>query len=116
MLNIVLLVFLFPESNFIRPESSPQMQELQAAADIKVEEATVAENASDMPPENEYTVHTPALREILRPIHCNPDLNFFWSLLSPLKLLVHPSIVWGILTYGISLSPQIIMMYVSLTL
>ncbi|RHZ45161.1 uncharacterized protein CDV56_103435 [Aspergillus thermomutatus] len=109
--NVVLLVFLFPECNFERPEPLTSMQQLQTAADCKENEATFIENASEAPLEEEYTVYTPSHREVLRPVHYDKGTNFFLTLISPLKLLIHPSILWGIFTYGVSLSPQIIMIF-----
>jgi heme exporter protein D len=111
--NIVLLVFLFPESTFKRPEPS-QAQELQPVAEQKETTSSFIENASAAAPEDSYTTHTPPFKGVLRPFHYNKDASFFKAVISPLKLLVHPSVCWGIFTYGISLSPQIIMMYVLL--
>lgn len=110
--NILLLVFLFPESNFQRPDVHPHMmQELETVADCKENESTFVENVPGAPPD-EYTIHTPSLWDILPLIRYDEQTNFLLALISPLRLLTHPSILWVIFTYGIALSPQIIMMYV----
>ncbi|KAL4807920.1 major facilitator superfamily domain-containing protein [Aspergillus unguis] len=107
--NIALLVFLFPESNFERPEFPPQAEELEVM-DHK-DSATCFENAPEPPQVDGYVIHRPPLKDVLPPFRYNKAASFFVAVVSPLKLLAHPSVLWGIFTYGTSLSPQIIMIF-----
>ncbi|KAL2844129.1 major facilitator superfamily domain-containing protein [Aspergillus pseudoustus] len=112
MFNLVLLIFLAPESNFERPEPSTPTQQLQAYPDRKEDDTVFVENAASMATgERDFSIRTPALWEILQPIHYDKEVNFFTALISPLKLLVYPSLLWGIFVYAICLSPQIIMIF-----
>ncbi|KAL3439839.1 major facilitator superfamily domain-containing protein [Aspergillus insuetus] len=111
MFNALLMVFLFPESNFERPEPDSPPQQLQNYQENK-EDAVFVENAAETAPEGDlYSVRTPSLREILQPIRYNKEASFFKELISPLKLLVYPSLVWAIFVYAICLSPQVIMIF-----
>ncbi|KAL4737922.1 major facilitator superfamily domain-containing protein [Aspergillus similis] len=109
--NIMLLVFLFPESNFERPELPPQIEELETATDHKDNATSFFENAPEAPQVDGYVIHRPPLKDILRPFRYNKAASLFVAAVSPLKLLAHPSVLWGIFTYGISLSPQIILIF-----
>ncbi|KAL3482686.1 major facilitator superfamily domain-containing protein [Aspergillus germanicus] len=112
MFNLVLLIFLAPESNFKRLEPSSPPQQLQTYPYHKEGDTTFVEDAAGMTTgEGDFSIRTPTLREILQPFHYDRDVNFFTASISPLKLLVYPSLLWGILVYGICLSPQIIMIF-----
>jgi MFS family permease len=118
ILDLILMFIFYPESNFDRPqESFDQSQILQetyrSAKNENTQSEEFVEDSSPIPPmETTYTIRTPLISEILQPVSYNSDLNFFMAMFEPLKLLAHPSVVWAIFTYAISLSPQVILMYV----
>lgn len=118
ILDLLLLFFFYPESNFDRPQESfdqsQNLQDIQKSAkneNAQIEEF-VEDSSSTPPMQNIYTLYTPPMSKILRPVSYKPDMNFFMAMFDPLKLLAHPSVVWAIFTYAICLSPQVILMYV----
>lgn len=113
MFNVHLMVFLFPESNFERPGPHSPAQELQNYPEYKEDTVFVESTAESVLEEDTYSIRKPSFREILQLIRWNKEVNFFKALMSPLKLLGYPSLLWAILVYAICLSPQIIMMYES---
>lgn len=118
ILDLLLIFFFYPESNFDRPqESFDQSQILQeihrsAKNENTQSEEFVEDSLPNLPMETTYTIRTPHIAEILRPVSYNPSFSFFQAMFEPLKLLAHPSVVWAIFTYAICLSPQVILMYV----
>jgi hypothetical protein len=81
-------------------------------------EATETKAAQEMffelaPSEEVYTVHRPSFADIIVPVSLERELDFFWSMVAPLRLLTQPAVLWLILLYGCALSPQIILMYVA---
>jgi MFS family permease len=115
ILDLVLMFFFYPESNFDRPQESfdqsQMLQEFHRSAKIEnTQTEEFVEDSSSTP--TAYTIRTPSMSEILWPVSYNSYLNFFLAMFEPLKLLAHPSVVWAIFTYGICLSPQVILMYV----
>ncbi|KUL86056.1 hypothetical protein ZTR_06508 [Talaromyces verruculosus] len=114
ILDLVLMFFFYPESNFDRPQESfdqsQALQEFHRSAKIEnIQTEEFVEDSSSTP--TAYTIRTPPMSEILRPVSYNSDLNFFLAMFEPLKLLAHPSVVWAIFTYGICLSPQVILIF-----
>ncbi|OJJ65701.1 hypothetical protein ASPBRDRAFT_139532 [Aspergillus brasiliensis CBS 101740] len=104
--DIGLMLFLCPESNFRRPEwdmpaIEPEATETKAAREM-VEHAA---------PEDVYTVHRPSLVDIIVPVRLDRELNLFWAMVAPLRLLTRPAVIWVILLYGCALSPQIILIF-----
>lgn len=114
--NLALIFFFCPESNFRRPDFEHDSQiEIKPIRDEETTEksnASVVENASTDTPE--YAIHLLPFKERLSLIRYNPSISFLKTLVDPLLLLRHPSVLWAIYAYGCSLSPQIIMMYVFL--
>lgn len=116
ILDLVLMFFFYPESNFDRPQvsfdQSQMLQEIHRSAKIENTQTEEFVEDSSSSASTPYTIRTPPISEILRLVSYNPDLNFFLVMFEPLKLLAHPSVVWAIITYAICLSPQVILMYV----
>jgi hypothetical protein len=116
--NLILIFFLFPESNFERPElglTNDQLTTLQhQQASKEAEQGYIEELLEDVPAASSapggYTISTPSIREIMQPVSYNASVNFMKAFIDPLKLLVHPSVLWGILSYAVTLSPQVILM------
>lgn len=116
--NLVLIFFLFPESNFDRPELDSTVDQLTTfqhqQASKEAVQTTSEERLEDVPEASstpaDYTISTPSMIEIMQPISYNVNVNFLRAFIEPLKLLVHPSVLWGILSYAITLSPQVILM------
>lgn len=111
--DILLIAFLFPESNFSRSTESDisvggrgQMVNLD---DTKVVEEVHLENSPPDYPTDGFSVHRPSLGQILAPVHYDAELSFFKAIVAPLRLLKEPAAIWVILTYGCALSPQIIL-------
>jgi hypothetical protein len=114
--NLVLLYFFCPESNFRRPDGELDTQmELQHATDDEElagkTSSSFVENVSEG--SLGYTIHLLPLKERLHLVRYDTSISFLRTLVEPLRLLRHPSVLWTIYAYGCSLSPQIIMMYVS---
>lgn len=116
--NIVLIFFLFPESNFDRPELDLTVDQLTALqhqqASKEADQVTSEERLEDVPGASstpaEYTISTPSMLEIIQPVSYNAKVNLLKAFIEPLGLLVHPSVLWGILSYAVTLSPQVILM------
>lgn len=113
-----MMFFLFPESNFERPELDLTLDQLTTLHDRQVSKEAEQgisqeqlENAKTAPsrPE-EYTISKPSIWEIMQPVSYNAKVNFLKSFVEPLKLLIHPSVLWGIFSYAVTLSPQVILM------
>ncbi|KAJ5605339.1 hypothetical protein N7510_010493 [Penicillium lagena] len=115
--NLILIFFLFPESNFSRPEldlTTNQLETLQNRTRFKEgkpEEEFCEDTKSVRSASDDYTIYTPSAREILPPVSYDRDVNLLKAMIDPLKLLVHPSVLWGIFTYTITLSPQVILIF-----
>lgn len=111
--NLALLVFFCPESNFRRPdiehtrEIEMDLAEDEAAAG-KSNSSFVETVPTDSPG---YTIHLLPFKERLSLIRYDTSIQFLKALAEPLRLLRHPSVLWAIYAYGCSLSPQIILMY-----
>ncbi|KAH2061412.1 hypothetical protein KXW21_001184 [Aspergillus fumigatus] len=107
--DIGLMLFLFPESNFRRPEWDVPAIQLEVTETKAAQE--MVEHAS---PEVVYTVHRPPFVDIIVPVRLDRELNLFRAIVMPLRLLTRPAVIWVILLYGCALSPQIILMYIPL--
>ncbi|KAH3138064.1 hypothetical protein KXW80_002605 [Aspergillus fumigatus] len=105
--DIGLMLFLFPESNFRRPEWDVPAIQLEVTETKAAQE--MVEHAS---PEVVYTVHRPPFVDIIVPVRLDRELNLFRAIVMPLRLLTRPAVIWVILLYGCALSPQIILMYI----
>jgi hypothetical protein len=116
--NLILIFFLSPESNFDRPELDLPVDQLTTfqhqQASKEAEQVTSEERLEDVPEApstpGEYTISTPSMREIMQPVSYNANVNLLKAFIKPLNLLVHPSVLWGILSYAVTLSPQVILM------
>lgn len=112
------MFFLFSESNFDRPELDMTVDQLTALqnqqASKEADQVASEELFEDVPAATstpgDYIISTPSALEIIKPVSYNPNVNFLMSFIEPLNLLVHPSMLWGILSYAITLSPQVILM------
>lgn len=107
--DIGLMLFLFPESNFRRPEWDVPAIHLEVTETKAAQE--MVEHAS---PEVVYTVHRPPFVDIIVPVRLDRELNLFRAIVMPLRLLTRPAVIWVIFLYGCALSPQIILMYIPL--
>ena len=114
--NLILILSLFPESNFARHErdlTTNQLETLQNRTMFKegqpeedfCEDTKYLRSTSD-----NYTIYTPSAWEILPPVSYDRDVNLLNAMIDPLKLLIRPSVLWGVFTYAIILSPQVILM------
>ncbi|KAJ5683399.1 hypothetical protein N7462_006564 [Penicillium macrosclerotiorum] len=118
--SFLLMFSLFPESNFTRPELDLTIDQLETLhnreaykedeAQMPKEELCEEVNQVSSTPDG-YNIYTPPLREILSPIAYNAEVNFLNAMIDPLRLLAHPSVCWGIFTYAITLSPQLILIF-----
>ncbi|KAH1547842.1 hypothetical protein KXX57_002236 [Aspergillus fumigatus] len=104
--DIGLMLFLFPESNFRRPEWDVPAIQLEVTETKAAQE--MVEHAS---PEVVYTVHRPPFVDIIVPVRLDRELNLFRAIVMPLRLLTRPAVIWVILLYGCALSPQIILIF-----
>lgn len=117
--NFILIFFLYPESNFTRPDldvtADDQMELLRNRQTYEEYEEGPYESLSEevqLAPStnNGYTIHKPSCREILFPFSYNADVKWFTIINKPLTLLLHPSVWWGTFVCAITLSPQLILM------
>ncbi|KAJ5787444.1 hypothetical protein N7457_002434 [Penicillium paradoxum] len=117
--NAILIFLCYPESNFTRPELDSTTDQLETARKGEIhkesEKAPKEEFYEDArvasPTGTGYTIYTPSIWEIIPPFSYNTNVNFLKSMIHPLRLLVHPSVWWGIFIYAITLSPQVIMIF-----
>lgn len=114
--NLAFLFFIYPESNFSRPDFEHHSRiEMEPVGD---EEATKKSNSSfveNVSTDNlGYKIHVLPFKERLSLIRYDTSISYLKTLVDPIRLLRHPSVLWAIYAYGCSLSPQIIMMYDSL--
>jgi hypothetical protein len=45
-------------------------------------------------------------QNVLPPVSYDREVNLLNAMIDPLKLLIRPSVLWGVFTYAIILSPQ----------
>ncbi|CAI7604350.1 unnamed protein product [Penicillium crustosum] len=115
--NLILILFLFPESNFARHErdlTTNQLETLQNQTMFKEgqpEEDFCEDTKSLSSTSDNYTIYTPSAWEILPPVSYDCDVNLLNAMIDPLKLLIRPSVLWGVFTYAIILSPQVILIF-----
>ncbi|KAJ5726791.1 hypothetical protein N7493_005818 [Penicillium malachiteum] len=103
-LNFFLIFFLYPESNFTRPELELTTDELEMMrnresfkANENIPQEELCEDVKAAPStKSDYTTHKPSFREIIPLVSYNTDVNFLKVMFEPLKLLIHPSIWRGI--------------------
>ncbi|PYI14942.1 putative MFS transporter [Aspergillus violaceofuscus CBS 115571] len=91
--NIALICCVCPESNLQRPiQDTPERQTASRRC-----------SSSMHPQRPKGAMRTPCTappREILAPIRVDRELNLFRATVMPLRLIVRPAVVWGILLYG----------------
>lgn len=138
-LNLVLLVLLYPESNFKRPrvvdDSVPSgSAQLQQHA-IASTHATGDEGGSSLEldkPVHEYletfvpdlaaneqgaaaealsvSVSNPSFKELLTTVKVDHQTSLWRIAFQPFIFLLSPTVIWAFCAYSVSLSAQIIMM------
>jgi hypothetical protein len=121
-INLVLLFFCLPESNFTRPELShavaPQLLEETVfddkPADSQIEVAASSTPEPDLesqpPGVNTVDISNPSLAEICLSLpRVDHKIRFWATAAHPFIFLLSPTSLWGIYSYGILLTPQLIM-------
>ncbi|KAJ5662857.1 Major facilitator superfamily domain general substrate transporter [Penicillium longicatenatum] len=111
--NLALLFFFCPESNFHRPNIEHGRQiETDLAGDDEVAKKSSSSFFETVSTDAlRYTIHLLPFKERLSLIRYDTSISFLKALINPLRLLRHPSVLWAIYAYGCSLSPQIILIF-----
>lgn len=120
--NVIVLFLFYPESNFHRPTFEqivnpvPSEEEKNMASHLEDGLKTTVEQEKEESLHNLYgaqsvKVSNPSWVETWTTFWTvDHDANFFKVLLHPIMFVTYPSILWAVFTYGVALSPQIILM------
>lgn len=124
--NLILLFFGLPESNFTRPAehlhagAPPSVEETDfndkaVSSHIEVAEAAAATISPRLESQqqgvNVVNISNPSFAEIcLSPPNINHEVRFWATAGHPFIFLLSPTVLWGILAYGILLAAQLMMM------
>lgn len=115
--NLLVLFLAFPEPNFTRPSVLQAVHLTETDKDdIKHVENEKSANGLISEPAALHGVQTvdisnPSwMRTLSTTWKVNHEVNLVKTFLHPLVFLTYPSVVWAIFLYGVSLSPQIILM------
>lgn len=134
--NLLLLILLYPESNFQRPapdadrENSSldidrQDESLEAEAEKPIHEHretmpthSMTTTTTDLP--NDATIHgshsvsisDPTFKQILTTVKIDHETSILRIAFQPFIFCLSPTVIWAFCAYSVSLSAQIIMMCV----
>jgi hypothetical protein len=106
--NLVAIYLLYPESNFIRPDSTIE-SDSQHGENSQAEKTTIVR--TDIISRHQVKVVPKPWPSIWTSIiTVNQDASFFEISLRPLKMLLKPSVLLAVFVYGSSLAAQVILM------
>ncbi|KAJ4310731.1 hypothetical protein N0V94_008305 [Neodidymelliopsis sp. IMI 364377] len=110
--NLVAIYLFYPESNFIRPETSSHPTEpgSQHGENLQAEKATIV-RTDTISRHQVKVVPKPWMSIWTSIITVNHDASLFEIFLRPLKMLLKPSILLAVFVYGTSLAAQIILIF-----
>ncbi len=126
-LNIILLFFLYPESNFERKHAHEEgtgvdlppkwdgaefkPEHLHIEPSLNHEEQVKEAGIEDITAIHTVNVSNPSFKEIwFGALQVDHKVNFWKTMLHPIIYLASPSVLWAVVYYGIHLTCQLIMM------
>lgn len=110
--NFVMLYFLYPESNFHRPET----YEIATAEEVAGEkQAASAHMEGDIAIVNEGVQHVNHvdiswIKVWTSAVQFDRNISFVQAFARPFAFLLYPDVLWAVLVYGTTLGAQIILM------